>query len=491
MSAKNDVIMYKNMCERLKTEVNSLRGSIHEKETKWKEIEEKNKVAIDLFRSLCEKILAKDKNEMVLGEEYSWSKLSDTDIAHKAIKSYDNYNTSRNMAIKVMLAKYESQSKELEGLKLSIDRMINNGDYTKAKLKDVITDPTKQMKEDEARKKSDGKLQQADKEGKVKAVVEEDDDFEDVEQELENSNKNIEVGIKHQANKATVYTSDKKNKAKNKIRSENIEKEMYNHQETISKISDNEWNLIKILGATGFSTVNRIKNALEVKGTGITQSQVVTGLRMLLAAKGILLSKKIKIPTGSLVIYKLDDFGKLLYEYKNGEKPKLSEWDKIIRNHDNETHGYGILTLASILNQQGKYESVSVFNRKKQIPVTINNIDYKYEPDILCVDATGEAVFYEYELGTHTKKDFNLKCDKMAHLTGVLKFVTPQKDTAIIVYNKVKDWIKERGIKALSNIKIEITTLVKVKDNDTVPILIDLSKDYDDILVNNAYNLKV
>lgn len=287
MSAKNDVIMYKNMCERLKTEVNSLRGSIHEKEAKWKEIEEKNKVAIDLFRSLCEKILAKDKNEMVLGEEYSWSKLSDTDIAHKAIKSYDNYNTSRNMAIKVMLAKYESQSKELEGLKLSIDRMINNGDYTKAKLKDAITDPTKQIKEDEAHKKSDGKLQQADKEGKVKAIVEEDDDFEDIEQELVNSNKNIEVGIKHQANKPTVYTSDKKNKAKNKIRSENIEKEMYNHQETISKLTDNEWNLIKILGATGFSTVNRIKNALEVKDTGITQSQVVTGLRMLLAAKGL------------------------------------------------------------------------------------------------------------------------------------------------------------------------------------------------------------
>ena len=65
-----------------------LQEQIQTKETAWGEKEKWYKLIDKLCREFCENVLAKDPNEMVLGQEYSWGKLDSVQLIQKAQKCF-------------------------------------------------------------------------------------------------------------------------------------------------------------------------------------------------------------------------------------------------------------------------------------------------------------------------------------------------------------------------------------------------------------------
>ena len=104
-----------------------LQEQIRIKEGAWKAKEAHYKHVDKLTRELCEKILARDRNEMVLGREYSWAKLDTEDLVLKADASYRTYNANRSELLQKIMDVAETRRAQIESLEDQIRQMIANG----------------------------------------------------------------------------------------------------------------------------------------------------------------------------------------------------------------------------------------------------------------------------------------------------------------------------------------------------------------------------
>ena len=463
----DDHEIMQEMYHRCVAETQDLREQIKEKEEVWDEKEREYKKTDDLIRKLCEDILAKDQEEMRLGEEYSWSHVPVNDLIKRARKTFIEYNEERTRLLNKVLDISEERREEIENLENQIERMYNQGITKKEKhtsieeIKEEIADEKRQK--DAVSRITDKGVREAAMNGSIDAVITEDKDslveLDLVNQLIEDSGMQVpmENSIPVTPQREIANTIRKKKQEK-KRKSYRINLEDYE-----KKMTPISWRVMELIGMDGLSVYSQIEEAMIIESNGdITKSR----LRMIvrgLSSMGLLRDEKVNIPLKpKMMVHYLTDMGNALFETKYEKAPVISEAERIIAEHDNLTHGYGIKTLSDLIRGFNIYQEVFDYNRKNPIKLSDGNV---YIPDI--IGSYGKQKYYfEYERGHHTQTDFNRKCNKMAKVSRFLNFIVPNKEVMERLMKQVEAWIKSRGIHTLKNVKIRITTVPALKSLD-------------------------
>ena len=118
-------------------------------------------------------------------------------------------------------------------------------------------------------------------------------------------------------------------------------------QEVEEKMNEFEWGILKIIGETGYSTFEDIASEVFKRKTDVSKNRIRTSCENL-KNMGLLHYEIIKIPVKSFAVYYLEALGEKIYEKKYREKPVLSEYERIVKEHDNPAVSYTHLTLPTI-----------------------------------------------------------------------------------------------------------------------------------------------
>ena len=226
-------------------------------------------------------------------------------------------------------------------------------------------------------------------------------------------------------------------------------------------MKDIHWDALKILVESGVSELGRAKSLLieQLRDDGEVIS-LEKATRTIKQLTTLLLFGQSKISTGMrwFTVLTLTDTGRALYIDKYHKEPAETEYQRLVREHDNAEHGYIIKDVCQILKDTGKYRSVSMSRKGNHIKLPDNR---SCIPDIVCC-MKNEIEYYEVECGNHHQSDFNDKCDKLKSITSNLFFVAPNRET---VEKKLKPqieaWIQTHGIQLLqiSGVVVYLTSI--------------------------------
>lgn len=409
MFSKKEIIMLKNVVERLRTDNRMLRERIAENNETRTKIDEKLKSDINRFRKFCEKILAMYRSETAPGREVAFNELSNTEICVMADNAYDRYNEERTNLIKEFLKKYEEQGRELDGLKLQFSRLLNGEQQVALEIVETAPEP----------------------------------------RETKSENGMIEV-------------------------------DMYNVRDVACKFNELAWLILEVLGVFGLSLRKEIiAKCLELAKERKLKANFSTVSRELNALENIpdmFIVDKIPLPASGIVnVVRLGRTGTAVFENRFREPPVKSEAKRIIEEHDNLKHGYGIVSLGRTLRANGIFKTVDYMNKGKGIEVVVDGRETVYVPDLVCVDKYGNRYYYEYELANHNMKNFRYKCDKMVQVSSVLRFVVPNKEIAGQLKPKIQNWINHRGQLRLRDTRVEVHTYMSLVEGKLPTLEYDLN----------------
>ena len=174
----------------------------------------------------------------------------------------------------------------------------------------------------------------------------------------------------------------------------------------------------------------------------------------------LMLFTQIKVTTGVrwFMVLNLTDIGVKIYTEEYKKRPADTEYQRIVREHGNATHGYTIKDVVQILEDTGKYRSVSMSRKGNLIRLPDGRVSI---PDIVCC-LPNSVEYYEVECGNHHQSDFNDKCDKLKSITPNLFFVAPNRETVEKrLKPQVESWIKTVGRKQLmlSGVAVYLTSI--------------------------------
>ena len=221
--------------------------------------------------------------------------------------------------------------------------------------------------------------------------------------------------------------------------------------------NDTMWKMFELIGTTGVAKHPDIERVFCEQNHKFAKSQLRRAAEALVSMN-VLTRTKLKLPLSPITnLYSLSEVGDCLFRKKFNTAPVPSEMVKIIKEHDNIEHGYGILDLAQLLANSRKYKEVCAFNRTQPVKFTDGT---QYIPDVMCLNHDGKTkTYFEYERGHHSQKNFNEKCDKMRIATKILNFVAPnQKDMVKRLYPLVEEWVKAKGVSEYNDYAIRLTT---------------------------------
>lgn len=450
-----------NMYHRSVAEVKDLREQLSEKEKAWGSAQKATKTTEKHIRELCEDILAKERMEMRLGEEYSWSMVPINQLIQNAKKAFLEYNAKRTSIMMKLLDEMEERREEVESLEMQLERVMRSRNMSAEELKKEQEEEKKAVNREVAAKKIANKqVRDALLDGQIEAIITEDSD--DIS-ELDLVNQLIEESghLTPMANSVPVTPQKEIVEAVKKKRTA-MKKKLYriNLSDYEKKMNAISWNVLELIGKEGMSTHLPMEERLIADSKGdFTKSRIRMTIRGLISME-ILEEEKVNIPLKpKMTVYSLTDMGATLFEEKYEKAPVLSEAEQIIAEHDNLIHGYGIKTLADLIREFGIYDEVCDFNRRHPIILQDGNT---YIPDLLCKKKEKKD-YFEYERGHHTQTDFNRKCNKMTKVSRFLNFIVPNKEALEKIMKQVEGWVTSRGINTLKNIKVRITTVPAIK----------------------------
>lgn len=434
------------------------------KQTQWENEEVYFKHIDDLSRNLCEEILAKDKDEMVLGTDYSWSSIKTDVLINKAINAFREYNKKRTTLMRHIMDLAENRQFQIDSLQDQIEQFMVNGNVSNvSSMQKIVEDAKKNIAIEAAKDKAPNKVKSAAASGKVELIIEDSDEF-DVDGEMKNIRTLIDKNEQAKLTSHSIPTQDssKKKESVKKEKDAAIMSHVVDLLDYEERMTDGSWVVLDVIGTYGISKYPEIEaKAFEI--SDMRKTKIRVSVQVLYKA-GIISQECLKLPLSpKCFIYTLSDIGLRLYKLKFKKDAVESEASKIIKEHDNLAHGYGILDVEKILVESGNYKSVSCFNRSEPIPLKDG---HKYIPDIICVTDRYKE-YIEYERGTHKQADFNEKCNKMTQVTRYLNFVTPNKDVLINkLIPQVNEWIRSRDARSLKNIKIRLSTALSLRDEN-------------------------
>ena len=450
-----------NMYHRSIAEVKDLREQLSEKEKAWEIAKKATKTTEKHIRELCEDILAKERMEMRLGEEYSWSMVAVDELIQSAKKAFQAYNEKRTSIMMKLLDEMEERREEVESLEMQLERVMRSRNLSAEEIEKEQEEEKKAASREVAAKKIANKqVRDALLDGQIEAIITEDSD--DIS-ELDLVNQLIEESgqVTPMANSVPVTPQKEVVQAVKKKRTA-MKKKLYriNLSDYEKKMNAISWSVLELIGKEGMSTHNPIEERLITDHKGdLTKGRIRMTIRGLISM-GILEDEKVNSPLKpKMMVYSLTDMGATLFEEKYGKSPVLSEAEKIIAEHDNLIHGYGIKTLADLIRSFGIYDEVCDFNRPNPIVLHDGNT---YIPDLIC-RKKDKKDYFEYERGHHTQTDFNRKCNKMAKVSRFLNFIVPNKEALEKIMKQVEGWVTSRGINTLKNIRVRITTVPAIK----------------------------
>jgi hypothetical protein len=245
------------------------------------------------------------------------------------------------------------------------------------------------------------------------------------------------------------------------MKSNNVMAHVVDLKDYIEKMDDVMWDIVRVIGKKGLSESKDIKKFVLMEK--VTESAFNTALTKLRSMQ-IIDQERINTGWRWFNTYELSSTGKRIYLEMFKENPVECEKQILQREHMTALHGYCIKDTAHILKAIFQYDDTCTERKKNTIKLPSGGA---YIPDVIAKKKKGALVdYFEVELGHHTQKDFNDKCDKMRSVTNNLYFVVPDADT---MNNKlarqIGQWVLERGGKdKLKGITVYLTTLTKLNE---------------------------
>lgn len=236
---------------------------------------------------------------------------------------------------------------------------------------------------------------------------------------------------------------------------------VFDIQKTKSLLTDVETKIIELVGKEGISEYPEL--LLKCTNAGITESKFDTAFNKMSKDYQILdveQPQTMNRKRGVRVCSLSNDIGKNLYIDLFKTKPVLSEKEKLQKENDNLVHGYSIKEVAQILEGRG-YNDITFDRKSNTIEISGNS---KWIPDIIALNPiTGKMEYFEVEMGTHTKEDFNNKLDKANFRARVLKIIVQSTIMQQKMITKVKDWFAEKDKKKVS-MEIHVLTIKDLRE---------------------------
>ena len=453
------------------------------KKEQWAAKESEMKAVEENARSLCEAILAKDGGEMGLGESYTWRTIDTHTLLQKALGSYTRYNENRTDVMRKLLHAAEQRRDTIESLQDQIKRMMlqekrKEPDPLATSL-DVPPQLFSSKSGDEKEAPVPHKIKEAAKAEQIEVIIEENKDLRHddlaLEEEMAKIGAELQRKVMEQSIPATAAKARLDTIKKAKGKASGSMAHMVDLADIEEKMTAAAWAITEAIGHDGISEYPKIEarakeiltqktEAGEISKDNLkaVESKLRTAVRAL-DGMGVLGKEQLKLPLRpNMYVYRLSDIGGRLYERRFGNGAVLSELEKIIAEHDNAEHGYGIIDVAKILEESGRYSSVSAFNRAKKIEVRPGVF---YEPDIIATIIPKGTAYFEYERGMYTQDNFNGKCNKMAKVTRWLNFIVPNSETLENrLIPQIRQWIESRGgAEKLKGLRVRVTPARTIK----------------------------
>lgn len=249
--------------------------------------------------------------------------------------------------------------------------------------------------------------------------------------------------------------------SQNESKSGGIKAHVIDLNDYMSKMNDIMWEIVVAIGKDGLSESKDLKKV--VVKDNITESAFNTALSQL-RKMGVVNQERINTGWRWFHAYELSELGTRLYVEKFKQEPVPCEKQILQREHTTALHGYCIKDAAYILQTVLGYDE-AVTDRKMNSMKLYNG--EVYIPDIIAKKKQGAIIdYFEVELGHHTQKDFNNKCDKMRMVTKDMYFIVPDADVMNkILAKQIGQWVLEKGGKdKLKGTTIYLTTMTKLSE---------------------------
>lgn len=459
MSKSDDYISLHNMYLLTKQRADDLQEQLTEKNDMMATREKAIKHTEDLTRELCVAILAKDKSEIVLGKQYSWNKVPLDDLITKALKSYKENNLKKARILSETLDLAEERRMQAESLADQISQIMQGGNV-------ADPDSVKQAIKEAKAAKGDASPVSPNVHNNVQVIVEENRDAAIVvDGEMKNISEmcNIAEDVALTASAIPTVHSKKKNQRIEQEREKAAMAHVIDLKVFMDKMSDVMWDVLYVIGTEGCTKYSDIESAVVKKnGDELRKSKIRVATTDLVKMK-IINVENVKLPLSPRTfLHWLSDIGKRIYRAKYEKAPITSLVERVIAEHDNVEHGFGILDIEKVLEEKKIYKNISSWNRSNPIPVDNGR---SYIPDLIC-KREKYTEYIEYERGFHTQTDFNAKCNKMSQVTRFLNFVVPNKEVLKHVSKQVDAWVEKRGLKSVENLRVRITTAIAIRDTE-------------------------
>ena len=440
----------------------------------WSEYEAAHDIIEKHARELCEMILAKDKAEMTLGTARTWNTFTTDEMIQRAKDGFVKYAKERTAVLNQVMAIAEDRGRKIESMMDQISHVMNSGNLASTSAEELLSQAEEVKRKKEALEKTPLSMQKAVAEGSVEVIIEEDSDCDEAESKALEQMMGVAEQVKlTEARAGIVRSSKKKDILKN---ADDKTRDLYfaSLKDTLEKMHELEWELVEEIGKTGASRLTEIKDTLKQR-LGATDSTIARAASNLNTAN-VLEKEILSLPlTKSAVFYKLSYAGQRIFQQRFGTDPVMAEIDRVKKEHDNASHGYGIIDLEKVLVESGRYREISTFNRGQAFEVEVGGQTLKYIPDLIC-KSDRFTDFFEYECGTHHQQEFNNKLNKMCRVTRFLHIVTPNKPTAKKVKKQVDTWIESRGEQSLQRIVVKIGTAQSIKNDGKWLVIYELQK---------------
>lgn len=371
-----------------------------------KNSQEKNQQLLSKFdvveknvRELCEDILAKDPKEMKLGIEYSWDKIELLELIRKSKSAFHVYISARKDILERMADLCEERGNQIESLKLQIQKLLEEPTARTLTMEELEKRCNEVKEKEEMMTKLSPKMQEKVASGKIELIETEANDpvineemdvvvdAEDMEDELIRK-KLMSSSIPGTDHRRTFQAA----KSKRKERANKYALEDYD--DTLKQLSDEDKMLIRIIGTKGYSLYSDIYTEISKEMPEITNGKTRSSLKFLVGCQ-ILQEEKVKVKT-TISFFYFSIKGSRIFEILFQEKPIMSMAEKLIAEHDNLVHGYGIFLTAEILKENERFRNVNIWNRKHPLKIREG---MSYIPDIICTTLDGKQMYIEYECG--------------------------------------------------------------------------------------------
>ena len=479
--------------ETLKSNYKALQAQIEDKEAAWKAQKKKTKDTEYAVKQFFKKILSNDRDELQksYGKEYSWDSFSLIELLHLTEASYDKQNDEVTEASRKLQALSAEQNAIIENLQTQLAQKSSelkhaqsSGEFSTSISEQSVAEiigegdceaPPADIPE-ATMNRMNYHYQQAAASGGVNIQIDEAD--EDITPyEVADAASHAVTGDVIRAKKGGIQISGSRmmQQAIATERRKQTEFLISTIEEVEANMDARKWAILQYIGETGVSQITELIEKIQIKKENSDEVYGPTTIRSLvnqMVNMQILNCEDIGIPTSTGVLKLIWIPERMLGLYKKHFKkdPVECERAKVIKMHDNPTHGYGVIELAKVLQSKGIFTSVE--HERSKVEVKIAH-DRSYVPDVRTVKSRkgqlDKVDYFEYERVYHNTENWCIKLNKMAKATTHMYLVTASKKSATALKNKTDTWIESRGgVGCLPEHTVYITTVKKIAEADNI-----------------------